>query len=64
MCVYLHTKFQVSSIILTSYPPSTVKQTPKNPTLIRLTRFVIEKTVAASANLNQLRVKARILHSL
>ena len=39
MCVYLRTKFQVSSTILTSFrqglilppPPSTSKQTPKSP---------------------------------
>ena len=51
MCVYLHTKFQVSSIILTSFrqgvifpsppPPThththTSKRTPKKPTQIRV----------------------------
>ena len=43
MCVYLHTKFQVSSVILISfrqgglfYPPPTPKQNPKKPTLIRV----------------------------
>ena len=46
MCVYLRTKFQVSSIILTSFrqgggvilsqPPLTTKETPKNSILIRV----------------------------
>ena len=42
MCVYLHTKFQVSSKILTSFrqgvilPPPTLKRTPKEPTQIRV----------------------------
>ena len=41
MCLYLHTKFQVSSIILASFRqvvilPPAQKQTPKKPTLIRV----------------------------
>ena len=43
MCVYLHPKFQVSSIILTSFkqrvvlpPPPTAKGTPKKNTQIRV----------------------------
>ena len=44
MCVYLHTNFQVSNIILTSFrqgvilpaPPPTSKQTPKKSTQIRV----------------------------
>ena len=43
MCGYLRTKFQVSSISLTSFrqgvilplPPTTSKRTPKKPTQIR-----------------------------
>ena len=44
MGVYLRAKFEVSSVILTSFrqgvtshhPPPTSKQTPKNPTQIRV----------------------------
>ena len=40
MCVYLRTKFQVSSIILMSFKrgggSKTPKRTPKKPTLIRV----------------------------
>ena len=51
MSVYLRAKFEVSSIILTSFrqgggiiyrPPPTSKRTPKKPTQIRLT-WVKEK---------------------
>ena len=49
MCVYLHTKSQVSSIILTSFiqginfnplPPLTSIRTPKKPTQIRVKIFI------------------------
>ena len=42
ICGYLHTKFQVSSIILTSFrrgsftPPPPPNETPKKPTQIRV----------------------------
>ena len=46
MCVYLHTKFKVSSITLTSFrqdggevfypPPTTSNRTPKKPNQIRV----------------------------
>ena len=47
MCVYLRTKFQVSSIIVMSFrqgvilppqPHPTAKQTPKKPTQIRVNK--------------------------
>ena len=47
MSVYLSTKFQVSSIILTSFRKGgviitpTQKQTPKNPTIIRVKKYPI-----------------------
>ena len=50
MCVYLCTKFQVSSIILTSFrqgvilPPLTVKQPPKNPSKIRVSELFLRES--------------------
>ena len=42
MYVYLHTKFQVSSLILTSLPP-TSKGNPKKPTQIRVNKQKVFK---------------------
>ena len=49
MCVYLRTEFQGSNIILRSFrravvlPPPTAKQTPENPTQIRVKSVLIPK---------------------
>ena len=47
MCVYLHTKFSVFRIIVTSFRlgvilpfPTTSKRTPKNPTQIRASKWI------------------------
>ena len=48
MRLYLRTKFQVSSIFLTSFrvilPPPTSKRAPKKPTQIRINLYVIVKS--------------------
>ena len=69
MCVYLRSKFQVSSIILTSFrqmgggnftpnPPThtpTLKRTPKKPTQIRVKQF--------APDLNSLILKTLLLNN-
>ena len=55
MCVYLHAKFEVSSIILTSFrqgvilPPPTSKRTPKKHTKIRVKETNHEKSSLTSS---------------
>ena len=64
MGVYLLAKFEVSSIILTSFrqggggvilpPPSpTSKQTPKNPTQIRVKRTIFGSIICLSQNVRK-----------
>ena len=57
VCVYLCAKFQVSSLILTSFklqgegrggefsPPPTSKRTPKKPTRTRVNNYIGQKGV-------------------
>ena len=57
-CVYLSAKFEVSSIILTSFtqgeilapPPLTSKRTPKKPTQITVNILIILKENVTSYN--------------
>ena len=68
--MYLHTKFQVSSITLTSFkqdggevfypppPPSTSNRTPKKPTQIRVKDLflTIDKSALKRISINRLKV--------